>query len=84
MSKLEVNQAYDEQELRLLVGAENLYLGGCLGAALFPRENAGPLIQLLVEDDENWFPKGFIFDVGWSVDLERAMKFMQSRADELK
>ena len=50
-----------------------LFLGDCLGVALIPRNDRAPLIQLLVEDDGNWFPKAMIFDIFWAKELRELL-----------
>lgn len=44
--------------------------GECFGIRIIKREDApNDAVQILCEDDGNWFEKGEMFDAGWIDDL---------------
>jgi hypothetical protein len=44
-------------------------LGECFGAEIIEREGHAPLVQMLVEDDENWHEEDMSFDSSWIDDI---------------
>lgn len=49
-------------------------LGRCFGFRVMKRSKKvegtdSPIVQILIEDDENWIPKDVWFDVAWLDDL---------------
>lgn len=51
---------------------------GCFGINVEEREDAGPLVTILVEDDGNWFEK-VQFDAGWIPNLIMVLQCAKDR-----
>ena len=54
------------------------FLGEICGVQILNSDSDHPLIQLLIEDDENWFEQNFIIDPYWINDLISVLKSAQN------
>ena len=54
--------------------------GDCFGVRIIKREDCpNDLVQILVEDDDNWFEKDTPFDAGWIDDLISVLRAAQQQ-----
>jgi hypothetical protein len=57
-------------------------LGECIGLRFKDRGDGGILIQLLIEDDENWYEKDFIIHSYWIKDLKEVIELAEVKLEQ--